>query len=308
VGVPAVPVPAAPAPAAPVAPAPVATPVGDNSTLQGALQLVDAGTANGQLQGGQGGHFAFYKFTYNGEKRNVTLNLQAQPNDFAILQFVGMKVYGPTNGREYTKAEALRDANPTASTILSTEEPGEYYVQVYNYAPNPDAVVTFQLSATNLPPQPTPAAVAPAVGVPAVPVAPAAPAVAPAAATPATQGAAGDAPERAAPLVGTGNGQLAGGQGGHFGYYKFTYPGDQRRVTVGMSISPNDPAILQYAGFKVYGPSGHEYLSVTGLKDANPSASGDFTSTEPGIYTIQVFNYTPNPETTVTYSINVSGL
>src|SRR5207253_381880 len=123
------------------------------------------------------------------------------PNDFAILQYVGFKVYGPT-GSEDVSAGALKDATPNATGNLATSVGGEYTIQVYNYAPNPDVVVTFQLTSTNLPPQPTPAA-RPAAG----PAPAAAPAPAPAAAAPAPAAASasptsvGDisSPDRAAP-------------------------------------------------------------------------------------------------------------
>src|SRR5438067_2067339 len=129
----------------------------DNSTAEHATPFT--GSASGAIPGGQGGHFAFYKFSYPGDQRTVTLNLTAKPNDFAILQYVGIKVYGPS-GKEWVSAGALKDATPNATGDLATTEPGEYTIQVYNYSPNPDVVATFQLAATNLPAQPAPAATA----------------------------------------------------------------------------------------------------------------------------------------------------
>src|SRR5437867_3844302 len=66
----------------------------DNSTAEKAAQFT--GNASGAIPGGQGGHFAFYRFSYPGDQRRVTINLNAQPHDYAILQYVGFKVYGPT--------------------------------------------------------------------------------------------------------------------------------------------------------------------------------------------------------------------
>src|SRR5438067_1688510 len=135
--------------------APAAQAVDDNSTADHPAAFT--GSASGAIPGGGGGHFAFYKFSYPGDQRKVTINLNAQPNDFEILQYVGNKVYGPT-GHEYLSVGSVKDATPNATGDLATTEPGEYTIQVYNYAPNTDVVVTFQLAASNLPPQPTPAA------------------------------------------------------------------------------------------------------------------------------------------------------
>ena len=45
-----------------------------------------------------------------------------------------------------------------------------------------------------------------------------------------------------------------------FAFYKFQYPGDQSRVTINLNAGPNDYNILQYVGFKVYGPTGRQYV------------------------------------------------
>lgn len=294
-------VPAASAPAAPVAAPAAAT---DNSTASGALPF--DGRASGAIAGAQGGRFAYFKFVYPGDQSRVTLNLQAGPNDAAILQYVGIKLYGPNPGREYISAGAQKDATPSATGDLVSADAGEYVIQVYNYTPNPDAVVTFELTASGLPPQPAarpaapPAAAAPAAAAPVVAPPPAA---APAASADIST------PERAASLAGSASRAIPGAQGGRFDYYKFSYSGDQRRVTINLQAAPNDPEVLKYVGFKVYGPTvGREYLSAGAQKDANPSASADLTTSEPGEYVVQVYNYVPNPETIVTYTISLSGL
>jgi hypothetical protein len=47
--------------------------------------------------------------------------------------------------------------------------------------------------------------------------------------------------------------------------------------------------VLQYVGFKVYGPdAGREYASANAQKDANPSASGTLSNNQSGEYVIQV--------------------
>jgi len=171
-----------------------------------------------------------------------------------------------------------------------------------------------------LPPQPTaaplpvPAPVAP-VPLPA-PIAPAplpAPLPAPApAAAPAPSAGDNSTPDRAAalsPQAQSASGALPGAPGGSFRYYKFTYPGDSRKVTVSLNAGPNDFNVLQYVGIKVYGPTpGKEYASAGALKDATPNASADLSTSEPGIYTIQVFNYVPNTETVVNYTVSIAGL
>jgi len=318
--------PAAPAPTLPAAqPTAQPTPAADNSTPAGATQLVGANAGNsGSVPGGKGGHFNYWNFQADANQ-SIRLNLTTTPNDPVILQYAGFKVYGPT-GRLYLTAPAVKVTNttpptPNATGLLQTIEAGIYTVQVYNYAPDPNAVVTYALSSPNLPPQPTPTAVAVGPAVPAVPST-AAPAPAPAATsapttlpapqpvTTPTAGPTGDitTPSGAAPLTGTPTGTVPGGHGGHFVYYKFTYPGDQRKVTVNLNVSPQDPAILQFAGFKVYGPTGHQYASAGALKGLNPSASATFTSTEPGTYTVQVYNYAPDQNASISYTLSASGL
>jgi hypothetical protein len=272
-----------------------------NDTAERAAPL--SGTVSGALPGGQGGHFAFYKFTYPGNWHKVTINLNASPNDYNILQYAGFKVYGPT-GREYLSAQALRDANPSATADLITIEPGEYMVQVYNYAPEPAAVVNFSLNAQGLPEQP---AVRPAAAAPASAPAPAAAAPAPAAA-PASAMTDNSTSAGARPFTGSADGQLDSGPGGHFQFFKFQYPGEQRKVTINLTATPNDAEILKYVGFKVYGPTGREYLTAESFKDANPSATAELATIEPGEYMIQVYNYAPNPDVVVTFQLKSNDL
>src|SRR5204863_433745 len=158
-------------------------------------------------------------------------------------------------GREYASANASKDANPSATADLISPQAGDYIVQVYNYVPNPETVVTFTLSVAGIPfarpvTVPAPVVVAPAPAAPAVVAPPAAPVVvpAPAAAPPAPVAAApgapidNSAPERAAPIQGSITGALPGRNGGNFLYYKLTYPGDGRTITISLSAGPNDQA------------------------------------------------------------------
>jgi hypothetical protein len=139
----------------------------DNSTAEHAAAFT--GNASGAIPGGQGGHFAFYKFRYPGDQRKVTLNLSVGTNDFNILQYVGVKVYGPS-GKEWVSAGALKDANPNATGDLMANEGSDFLIQIYNYAPDAAATVTYTLSSVGLPEQPgarptqsaAPAAAAPA--------------------------------------------------------------------------------------------------------------------------------------------------
>src|SRR5579884_380855 len=125
----------------------------DISTPQNAAPFT--GTANGQIPGGVGGHFAYYKFEYPGGYYKASIGLiVASPQDQNVLQNVGFKVYGPTPGKVYGSDTAQRGLYPSAQADVISNEAGEYVIQIYNFAPDPNAVVTYTLSSRNLPPQP----------------------------------------------------------------------------------------------------------------------------------------------------------
>jgi hypothetical protein len=87
----------------------------------------------------------------------------------------------------------------------------------------------------------------------------------------------------------------AGGPRGQFAYYKFEYPGDESTYTVDLHIFPDRYDLLQHAGFNLYGPDPTKLYGKGGPQHTHrPNVSGDFSSVDPGIYTIQVYNYDPS--------------
>lgn len=219
---------------------------------------------SGKLTGDRGGAFDRYRFTYPSDGPKVTLELQVRP---ANAKGVGMRLYGPRG--------EVTDRVPT--------EPGDYLLQVYNYEPGLAAEYT--LVARGLPAQP--AAAAPA-GSP-----PAGSAESPATPSPAADGG----PQ--APLKGS---LPAGGGAGQFALFEFDYPGDGSAYTVKLHLTPDRPDVLGKAGFRLYGPSGKLYVTGGAQPGLRPNVAGDFSSRDPGTYTLQVYNY---GDTAIDYEVSL---
>ncbi|HZQ99311.1 MAG TPA: hypothetical protein VFC93_10905 [Chloroflexota bacterium] len=285
----------APAPAPAIAPAP-APAAGTNDAPERAIQLQPNGTETGTIEGGTGGHFLYYKFDYPGDRSTVAINLEVTPDDATILSLAGFNIYGPTPGKNYGSGGAQKGLNPNVSGDLISNEGGTYTIQVYNY--NPQTPISFTLTTSNLPPQPA-AAPAPAPAAPAPAPAPSAPA----ASVPAAPAPAAPAPAAASPTPTTGEQSLQGQNSfsGHLdpgktALYEFTYPGDQSVYTVGMELTPNDPQIARNAGFTVTGPKPGKVYAQGGYQGGLvPNESCNVISSDPGTYTVQVFNYSSVP-------------
>jgi hypothetical protein len=98
---------------------------------------------------------------------------------------------------------------------------------------------------------------------------------------------------------------LPGGGGGHYAYYKFTYPGGEVPYRVNVHASPDDGAILSKFNFRVYGPrQGHVYVTGGTQRGLRPNVTGDLLVGEPGTYIVQLFN---NSATPVEYRIWLTG-
>ncbi|HEV8638826.1 MAG TPA: hypothetical protein VG370_31835 [Chloroflexota bacterium] len=207
---------------------------------------------SGQLAGDRGGAFALYRFAYPADGSKVTLELQIRPPN---ASGVGLRLYGPSG--------EVADRTPT--------EPGDYLVQIYNYQHG--LVADYTLVARGLPrsAQPTPAPAASAPGQPAEPTP-----------TPSTE----QGPQ--APLKGA---LPPGRSDGQFALFEFDYPGDGSLYTVKLQITPERPDVLRTAGFRLYGPSGRLYVTGGAQPGLRPNVAGDFSSREPGTYTVQLYNY-----------------
>ena len=245
----------------------------DGSTPETALPLRTEQA--GSIPGGPGGHFTYFRFAYPG---GWPLHLELQPNteDKLVLKYVGYKVYGPEPNREYVDGRLDEDQVWQGGRDLISDDRGVYYVQVYNYNPNPGTALNFTLLASDIPPQPEDGQSAP---------------------TPVP----GSAGHVAIPLEGPQSGTLAAEAGGSFRYYQFTQ-GRDSSVTINLQVSPGGGGVLGRAGFKVYGPErGKEYLQSEADSGRTPNQRGSLWVTQDGTYVVQVYNY--NPQTPIDYSL-----
>ena len=139
---------------------------------------------SGELANGTKGHFAFYMFNYPGAHRPVTIKLHVAPDDSAVLDQSGFKVYGPTKDKIYAQGGVQKGLTPNIAGDLRTEESGTYIIQVYNI--HPTSPISYTLSIDGIPMLPVTAApveVVPVATKPAVVTVP--PAIPPVAAVPA---------------------------------------------------------------------------------------------------------------------------
>ncbi len=97
-----------------------------------------------------------------------------------------------------------------------------------------------------------------------------------------------------------------------FAYYQFQYPGDQSPVWITITFDPGDPITVNASGFNVYRPDGIMDTSGNlgappGLPQSPPNSKTiPFKSQQAGVFTIQVYTYSPN--TRVGYTLSVIGL
>jgi hypothetical protein len=130
-----------PAPAGGVAVQPVANATrsaenADNGTPEKALELGRTALL-ATLPGGDEGHYAYYKFSYPGGEVPYRVNIQASPDDGALLSKFSFRLYGPRQGHVYATGGAQRGLRPNVVGDLLVGEPGTYLVQVFNTNPTP---------------------------------------------------------------------------------------------------------------------------------------------------------------------------
>jgi hypothetical protein len=258
----------------------------DGSSPETALPL--RAEQAGSIPGGPGGHFAYFRFAYPG---GWPVHLELRPNteNKLVLKYVGYKVYGPEPNREYVDGRLDQDEVWQGGRDLVSDDQGVYYVQVYNYNPNPGTVLNFTLLAGDLPPQPeegqsAPGPVPGSAGHVAIPI----------------RAPGGEAARDEGTEIGT----LAAEAGGTFRYYQFHQPRDTS-VTINLQVSPNSAGVLGRAGFKVYGPErGKEYLQSEADTGRTPNQRGSLWVTQDGIYIVQVHNY--NADVPIEYRLWLS--
>jgi hypothetical protein len=235
------------------------------------------------------GSFAYYRFTYPADGSVATVNMNVTPDDAALLQDVGFHVYGP-DGRLIVTGGPQPGLQPDLSAdVITTDasEKGDYIVQVFDYDPTRPADFTIWLNGVAMQPS-TAAAPAPSTTAPTAPAAPAAPV---AAQTPA-----------AAQPGGAMKGQL--GPGGTSAQYEFNYPGDDSVYTINLNITPNDPSVLELAGFEVYDPNGALVVKGGDQPGLTPNVLANVISRLPGRYVVKVFNY--HPTSSIQYEASIT--
>ncbi len=118
-----------------------------------------------------------------------------------------------------------------------------------------------------------------------------------------------DDPSRALPFGGAASGDLPGIPPtlglGKFAFYSFQYPGDGSTITFWVDVSPGDPATAPHAGFAIYGPGTTKPYAQGAQTGKHPSYEALFSSTTPGTYLIQVFNYNVTP---IHFELTADGL
>jgi hypothetical protein len=294
-----------------------------------AVQLPVSGQLMGSLPpapvGKAGNSFLYYKFHYDGNNRVVTINEQVYPDDVTILNKLGFVVYGPRTAQNpnfiYVTSGSQPKKAPNVSANLISQDAGDYLIQVFNDSNVP---INFAIWADNLPPQPAPS---PNQGTPAAvpsPAASAAPAPLvtpvpsatplPSAPTPSglpTQPTVGAAPSATPSPTGTPGGTVKGGGSfsdtlapGHADVFQFDYPGDLSVYTINLQVYPDDPVVLQHAGFQVFTPSGALQVKGGAQPKLVPNVSGNVISKVPGTYTVKIYNDTPNTAT-ISYTVSL---
>lgn len=262
----------------------------EGSTAASAALL--SGAVTGTLAGNSGGAFAYFQFPYLGDGSTVKLALIAAPVLPLENGAFGFNVYFA--GALAGSAARSSSANNMALVAFSSATAGPVLVQVFNY--DPTTTVAYTLTPTGLPVM----AGRSTTTTTAAPVPPAAAATATPVPLPAASTSAGQ------PIVAVGgavSGTLPGNSGGAFAHYILNYPGNNKKVTITLSVSP-------YFSMQAYGSAGLIVYHPRGYQATNTQATGpgvvtavlsDYTA---GPFTLLVFNY--DPAVSITYTLVVA--
>jgi L-fuconolactonase len=85
--------------------------------------------------------------------------------------------------------------------------------------------------------------------------------------------------------------------------YALDYPGDGSVYTIKLQVAPDDASILQYAGFKVYTPSGSLQVVGGAQPSLRPNVAADLISATRGRFTVQVYN--ANRQAAIDYELSI---
>jgi len=86
-------------------------------------------------------------------------------------------------------------------------------------------------------------------------------------------------------------GRLGASRTGRAVEYSFDYPGTEDVFTVELQVWPDDGAVLQKAGFRVYSPDGSLHITGGAQRGVRPNVSANVKSRNRGRHVVQVYNY-----------------
>lgn len=260
----------------------VAPAMAENDTATTPVTLSAANpSATGVLPGN--GSLRFYRLAYQGGFASVVIHLTWNPGwSFTDAAF-GFNLYGP-NG-EVRQGERGSDVGEASTRVLLLQAagPGEYLLQVYNYAT--DKTSAFTVDIWGLPAAPEKVTVG---------------------ASPESPGA---RPDNSAPVRSsayTAEGTLTGSASGAFNYFTVEYPGGDTVLRVGLSVTPSNVLEPGAYGFNVY--EGEALLASGNEVERTPSSATKTATVSrraPGVLIVQVYNYRDGE--TAAYTLGVDG-
>jgi hypothetical protein len=260
----------------------VAPTLAENDTAATAVQLSAANpSAAGVLPGN--GSLRYYRFAYQGGFASVVIHLTWNPGWSVTDAAFGFNVYGP-NGRagEGERGSDVGEAS-TRVFLLQAASPGEYIVQVYNYANDKTSGYTVETWGLATEPEKV------TVGT--------------------TPDSPGNSPDNSASVKATAytaEGQIAGSAAGAFNYFTVEYAGGDTQLSVSLTVTPSNVMEPGAYGFNVYEG---ETLLVSGDEVERTPTSATKTAVlsrqSPGVLVIQVYNYRDGE--TASYSLGVNG-
>ena len=259
---PAQPAPASPAPSghpAPAAPAAPTSPVGT-------------------LVGQRGGAVVTYPVMYPGGNFPMRISLTFGPSGglpsdaFGFNVYYGDKLIGTGVEEERTSTTASK------GYILSTQTPGQFVIQVYNYTDGVAGDYVLKVSGQGAPP---------------------------------IVASGNDSPNRAITLTPDRNGatgSLPGNAAGSFAFFNFQTQGKGDNIYIALAFKPGRGLVGNAIGFNVYRWSDTVATSIIsdGLTTTDGVAYVTLSGAADGLYSIQVYNYAPG--ITADYTLYVAGI
>jgi hypothetical protein len=124
-------------------------PAAPNAGLTASAPIPLAGASQGVLAGNQAGSFNYYDLHTDGNE-SIWISMTYQPNLSIIAPAVGFNVY---QGSHLVAKGIILDQDPSTRVVsLVAQNPADYVVQVYNYAPSVELNYQLQITRTPLNP------------------------------------------------------------------------------------------------------------------------------------------------------------